>query len=201
MADVKLVKSIYTEGDVTSLGELAAADNAKIPGTLEITGGTTVGTLAGIVKAAAGVLSATALGAADLKFFMNAAGTAPEWHAGAKVLVSDRDTAAVGAPTDVSYTTVGFKPSVIIVIACIDDTVVASWGFCSAAGGSGRICTNREGVANAYQYGTDLCALYIGAGAHQKAVIKSYDADGFTLTWTKTGSPTGTAVLFFLCFR
>lgn len=38
MADVKLVKSIYTVGDVTSLGELAAADNAKIPGSLEVTG-------------------------------------------------------------------------------------------------------------------------------------------------------------------
>jgi len=31
MADVKLVKSIYTGGDVTSLGELAAADTVVIP--------------------------------------------------------------------------------------------------------------------------------------------------------------------------
>jgi hypothetical protein len=35
MGDVSLVKSKYTDSDVTSLGELASADNAKIPGTIE----------------------------------------------------------------------------------------------------------------------------------------------------------------------
>ena len=40
MADVKLVKSKYTDTDVTSLGELTSADNAKIPGTIEVTGHT-----------------------------------------------------------------------------------------------------------------------------------------------------------------
>lgn len=38
MADVKLVKSIYTGADVTSLGELAAADTASIPGYAKIIG-------------------------------------------------------------------------------------------------------------------------------------------------------------------
>jgi hypothetical protein len=40
MGDVSLVKSNYTGSDVTSLGELASADNAKIPGTIEVTGHT-----------------------------------------------------------------------------------------------------------------------------------------------------------------
>ncbi len=40
MGDVSLVKSKYTGSDVTSLGELASADNAKIPGTIEVTGHT-----------------------------------------------------------------------------------------------------------------------------------------------------------------
>lgn len=35
MGDVSLVKSKYTGSDVTSLGELTADDNAKIPGTIE----------------------------------------------------------------------------------------------------------------------------------------------------------------------
>lgn len=46
MADVKIVKSLYTAGDVTSLGEVAAADNARLPGTLQVDG---VATLAGLV--------------------------------------------------------------------------------------------------------------------------------------------------------
>jgi hypothetical protein len=44
MADVNLVKSKYTDSDVTSLGELAAADNAKIPGSLQVVGATTLDT-------------------------------------------------------------------------------------------------------------------------------------------------------------
>lgn len=40
MGDVSLVKSNYTGSDVTSLGELASADNAKIPGTVEVVGHT-----------------------------------------------------------------------------------------------------------------------------------------------------------------
>lgn len=44
MADVQLVKSKYTDSDVTSLGEVAAADNAKLPGTLEVTGKITAST-------------------------------------------------------------------------------------------------------------------------------------------------------------
>lgn len=39
------------------------------------------------------------------------------------------------------------------------------------------------------------------SGATQDAIVKSYDAGGFTLTWTKTGLPTGTGNLIFLCFR
>ena len=42
MADVKLVKSIYTGGDVTSLGEVAAADTPAIPGTTIKFGASTV---------------------------------------------------------------------------------------------------------------------------------------------------------------
>lgn len=38
------------------------------------------------------------------------------------------------------------------------------------------------------------------AGARQLANIKTFDADGFTITWTKEGSPIGTENLVFLCF-
>jgi hypothetical protein len=36
---------------------------------------------------------------------------------------------------------------------------------------------------------------------NQTADIASYDSDGFTLSWTKTGSPTGTATVQIMCFR
>jgi hypothetical protein len=64
MADVNLVKSIYTGSVVTSLGEVAAADNAKVPGSFESSGnakvgGTaTIGSLAGLLLGTAGLVSA-----------------------------------------------------------------------------------------------------------------------------------------------
>jgi len=40
------------------------------------------------------------------------------------------------------------------------------------------------------------------AGAYQQVTsVVSYDTDGFTLTWGKTGSPTGTVTVAVLCLR
>ena len=47
---------------------------------------------------------------------------------------------------------------------------------------------------------TAIAIVESGSGDRNTAVIKSFDADGFTLTWTKTGSPTGTARLNYTAF-
>jgi len=39
------------------------------------------------------------------------------------------------------------------------------------------------------------------SGTEIYAIVKSYDADGFTLTWTKGGSPTGTFEFAVKCIR
>jgi len=77
MGDVNLVKSIYTGGVVTSLGELAAADQAVIPGTAK------VGSLAGFLFGTAGVVSAkniadsrTALGFTEIGTTSNSTNSA-----------------------------------------------------------------------------------------------------------------------------
>lgn len=62
MADVKIVKSLYTGADVTSLGEVATADNARLPGALQVDGATTLGSLAGFLFGTAGVVSAISAG-------------------------------------------------------------------------------------------------------------------------------------------
>ena len=43
--------------------------------------------------------------------------------------------------------------------------------------------------------------IQTAATTYQGASITSWDADGFTLSWTKTSTPTGTAGLIFMCFR
>ena len=62
-----------------------------------------------------------AKGAANLKLFMNAGATAPEWAAGIKIGEFTRSIAA--ASGDVGYTGVGFKPSAVIFLSGVHATV------------------------------------------------------------------------------
>lgn len=116
-----------------------------------------------------------------------------------KVLASTRDmTAASG---DVAYTGVGFTPTSIMAIAAIaTGSTVASWGFADSAKTAKAINTYVTATFDAE--GSYLILLFqTNTSTFQYATVKSFDADGFTLTWTKAGSPTGTAVLQFLCFQ
>jgi hypothetical protein len=115
-----------------------------------------------------------------------------------KLITATRDlTAASGV---VSYTGVGFRPRAVIAL------VAVIGGFRWAAGFQGSIVDD-GGVI--YQYaastmaqGTQFLRIDSGGGTEQYIdTIDSYDADGFTVTWTKAGLPTGTAQLMFLCFE
>jgi len=113
-------------------------------------------------------------------------------------------TAASG---DVAYTGIGFQPKGLIVFAT-GGTFKYCWGMSDS--------TTVGGSFNQYQ--TMLAfvpgdwASFIGdSGApfiviketdanYQYAYVTSMDADGFTLTWTKAGSPTDTILLHVMAF-
>lgn len=114
-------------------------------------------------------------------------------------------TRASNATTgSVAYTGVGFTPtSIIFLSAAIDFSVGTTMFFMgvtdsSKAGGSATIDTST--VATTYILG-------FGDGANpsttgQTATLTSYDADGFTLSWTKHGSPGAfTPTIIALCFK
>lgn len=153
----------------------------------------------GMVKDAANwaVIEAMLAGTANYKMFYNAGGTSVEWATGHAIIQATRDLTAAGAPTDVAYTGVGFKPSLIIMYGGIDNTSIFSIGT-----SSGLIADNRANTPGTYHVLNNyICQFWTGATDRQYAVIKTYDADGFTLTWTKANSPTGTVLLYFICFR
>ena len=104
-------------------------------------------------------------------------------------------TAATG---DVSYIGTGFTPTAMIVFASVAGTT--SW-FIGAAG-SNRTGKGLANVGNT-AYGDQIVAINLQTGGsdHQKTTVKSWDANGFTLTWTKTGTPTGTGYISVICFR
>jgi hypothetical protein len=112
-------------------------------------------------------------------------------------LSSTRDmTAASG---DVSYTGVGFRPRAIFAIAGVTTVLDSSIGFCDYS--LTELCVSYDYTAKAVM-AAKIIQLTEAAGKAQDAIVKSLDDDGFTLTWTKTGTTSaGTATLYFLCLR
>lgn len=98
-----------------------------------------------------------------------------------------RDLAAVSG--DVAYTGVGFQPQ-LLQINCVEEASDSfSLGISKSTGEYCIVASLSTSTVNVAD--NIIIQLYVGA-AGQYAVVKSMDADGFTLTWTKDGSPTGT---------
>jgi hypothetical protein len=115
-----------------------------------------------------------------------------------KFVTATRDmTAATGNQV---ITGVGFSPKAIIAINAVNGTSAYSIGMATALGAGGWGSTYKDAAGNVNTQGALIPYLETATGAHQSASIASFDADGFTLSWAKTGAPTGTANLFFLCF-
>jgi hypothetical protein len=103
------------------------------------------------------------------------------------------------ASGDVAYTGVGFTPSAIIFFVVIGGGSLGRWGL---SDGVRHGAAYRVSGATTIISDTDVAILCdLSGGNSQSAVVKSFDADGFTLTWTKTGSPTGTAIIYCLPLR
>lgn len=120
-----------------------------------------------------------------------------------KIITSTRN--ATTASGDVSYTGIGFVPTSIQIQATLgDDIFIYSFGISdsSKAGISYyNIGTSFSGLANTV--GLTNAVIFVGANNlnWQGAIVKTYDADGVTLTWTKTGSPTGTIRINIIAYK
>lgn len=117
-----------------------------------------------------------------------------------KVVSFQRDVST--ASGNQSVTGVGFQPKGAIFVMGIsgnaarasigvDDGTTAGSIYGNAGGTVGQFNVVNESI---YANTTD------GATAYQGHVT-SWDSDGFTIAWTKTGSPTGTITIKALCFR
>ena len=113
-----------------------------------------------------------------------------------KIIVATRDMAA--ASGDVAYTGVGFTPTAIIVLGAIIGGFPFVIGMIDSAALEVYITPT---AANVMSSSSGFIAIALTGSDAQKAALKTFDADGFTLTWTKAGTPTGTVSLMFMCFR
>ena len=118
-----------------------------------------------------------------------------------KVLSFTRDSAlASGAQ---AVTGIGFKPTDIVVMGVEHGAV----GEFALGMGDGTFDANvrdqHNGAPNTYGYDPNYI-LYLkhpGPANFYTAVINSFDADGFTFGWVKTGAPTGTITVLVMAFR
>lgn len=109
-------------------------------------------------------------------------------------------TAASG---NVAYTGIGFQPKAILFFSNVNGTARASWGYTTSATAGDNTCVfdDNGDAAGTYAIAVNNCIyLETGGAVNQKAALASFDSDGFTLTWTKTGAPTGTGTGMFLAF-
>ena len=102
-------------------------------------------------------------------------------------------------------TGVGFQPKSILFTSCQAGGaggIYWTQGHATETGFTMSMMNRRAGVTGDFiQSGTSVMVILITAGNQQSADLTSFDADGFTLTWGKTGTPTGTARFSFLCLR
>jgi len=149
-----------------------------------------------VYASAANILARLAKGSANTKLFMNAGDTAPEWAAGLMTNYLTRDCHA--ASGDVSYTGVGFKPSAIIFISSVSANSISFGVWTPNYDGSwGMYGTTITGVTD----NTVIQHVNSAGSAFNNAIVKSVDADGFTLTWTESTGFTATGYTLYIAFR
>ena len=98
----------------------------------------------------------------------------------------------------VAVTSLGFTPKNIIFFAVMTTNMgnVGAWGM---LGNMTRGVSAYVDYEDVYNYNAAVQIRSV-AGAHQQIDLSSLDSDGFTLSHIKTGSPTGTAGIFWMAF-
>ncbi len=98
-----------------------------------------------------------------------------------------------------SITGVGFKPKVVFFTAVQTATSKMSIGWGTVDTGGKAMADNNAGATGTWvgQPNQGIRAIQSPSDEYA-ASMSSYDDNGFTLAWTKTGSPTGTLQVYWL---
>ena len=114
-----------------------------------------------------------------------------------KIITSTRDAGAVTG--NVAYTGVGFTPTSVHALAVVDGTLYNCKGFADSTKTGWAVY---QSAANVYYVANTLVTYSNQSAWAQNGYIATFDTDGFTMTWTRVGTPTaGTIKLYFICYR
>ncbi|HAG50554.1 MAG TPA: hypothetical protein DCL42_04370 [Deltaproteobacteria bacterium] len=106
-----------------------------------------------------------------------------------------------------AVTGVGFQPKGIILVANRKNQPDLSIGFDDGSKGAvlwdNRLDTTADTYTNYHDSGSHSGSIQIvqGSSNNYNGYISSFDTDGFTVTWTKNASPTGTLDVNYMAFE
>ena len=116
-----------------------------------------------------------------------------------EIVETTRDTSAASGTQ--AITGAGFAPKAVIIIAS-RGAPNGSIGFAEEnATDEGADFYYNGTVWGSAQTSNVITLIEAGGVNYNNATVTTWGADGITLTWTKTASPTGTADIFLLFFR
>jgi hypothetical protein len=205
-SNVTVSKSDVSLGSVTDDAQIKSSDfpSSSVDGEIALFNSTSGKSIkrassSGLLKAVSGVLGSLALGTADYQLYMNAAGSDIEFASGHKLVHFSYDISTTGTQ---SITGVGFKGSLAIFFAYYFDGAATSF---SLGYDDGAIRDHIAHIGSGYYYGADAVYSIVGSNAavnaYTYAGITAWGSDGFTITKTKSGSPTGTVYVSGMVLR
>lgn len=135
---------------------------------------------------------------ATKKYVDDAAGAGDMAYADKRVHVGSFTRDMATASGTQAITGVGFTPVAVIFIGELNPTLKAFWGM---SDNTSEKCIIHDPTPRFAINPTD-CIYYDDRAANLYAGdISVFGADGFTINWTKTGSPTGTLDVYYIAFR
>jgi hypothetical protein len=115
--------------------------------------------------------------------------------------VGSHNVASTGAE---AITGVGFQPQIVFLIALKSSAGSAYFpqmSFGGAIASDAGNCVIADGADGSIQDGSGSAVYLLSGATASYATLTAVGADGFTLTWAKVGSPTGTAYFMYVCLR
>ena len=114
-----------------------------------------------------------------------------------KVGVTTHDISVTGTQ---DVTGIGFTPTAVLLLGAVNGSSYMSI-YVTDATTHGSVSDNYAVTAGQWIASTSLGLYFIvGAGTYAYATVTALASGQFTLTWTKNGSPTGTAGIYYMAF-
>lgn len=197
----------YTDEDdndiqITNAGKIngASVGTTAVPATGGGTGQTTIAQGEILYGSAANVISKLGVGTAGMFLKTLGAAANPAW-AYAPVVKTIQETYDLSTASGTqAITGVGFTPRIIYFFCCQNGNARMSIGWSESVTPKHN-CLYFSDTGAIWTSSTSTSIVAGSSGNQQVGYVSTFGADGFTITWVKSGTLTGTLNIFAFCIQ